>query len=31
MEKDIKRYYKEAETVEDNHRDALTRFEGISK
>ena len=31
MEKDIKRFYKEASTVENNHQQALSRFEGISR
>jgi hypothetical protein len=31
MEKDVKRYYKEASSVDESHREALTRFEGISR
>lgn len=31
MEKDVKKYYKEASTVGDSHREALFKFEGISK
>ena len=31
LQKDIKKYYKEASNVEENHHDALTKFEGISR
>lgn len=31
MEKDMKRFYKEAANVEDDHIEALSRFEGINR
>jgi hypothetical protein len=31
MEKDVKRFYKEAETHEDNYKSSLASYEGISK
>ena len=30
-EKDVKKYYKEASYVEDDHKEALSRFEGINR